>query len=42
MSMLHDGTEWAEHIQIIITAAQEVNNVIPNLVPGDKYHNGPE
>ena len=30
--VLHAGTERAEHIQIITTSAQEMNNVIPNKV----------
>ena len=28
----HAGTERAEHIQIIVTSAQEVDNVIPYWV----------
>ena len=31
-SVLQVGTEHVEHIQIIITSAQEADNVIPNQV----------
>ena len=31
--MSHAGTERVEHIQIIITSAQEADNVIPTLGP---------
>ena len=31
--MLHDGSERAEHIHIIITSAQDADNVIPTLGP---------
>ena len=30
--MLHAGTEFAEHIQIILTSAQKADNVIPDQV----------
>ena len=39
--MLHSITECAEHINIIITFAQKVDNVIPTLEPVT-YHTGSE
>ena len=32
LELSHAGTERAEHIQIIITSAQETGNLIPNQV----------
>ena len=39
--MSHSITECAEHINIIITSAQKVDNVIQNLKPVT-YHTGSE
>ena len=40
LSLSHASTERAEHIQIIITSAQNADNVIPTFGLFVKYHMG--